>query len=437
MNLSEKTLYDFRTRIYKYLIKHPEQEDLIFGQFLNLTMIFAKEAGICMKEQRIDSTMFMSNIKKAGRVALAFDVLYRAVKSIPEDRLSENLKKVLNPEFRTEVIHKTKPSEGESRLEMLLNLCQETKETIENISELKNSDAYRILERFLSEQAYYDEQTKKLKAKDSKSIPSDSLQSAYDEDATYRKKGNKAESGYVLNLSETCAEENSFQLITDYTVEKNIKSDVELLKERLPIVKQNTKCQEVYVDGGYYSKEVVQIAKENCVEVHFTDLNGRKPVRMSVSEYEIDEETKVIKKCPRGIIPIHASVKKGQTVAHFPKEACAKCELKNQCYCKEQKKDYVVRVNLKSIEAAKQREKIECRCEGNKSKRTAIEGTNSALKRGHGLSKLRVRGLVKCRVNVGLKVLAQNFKRFARYMLERAKKAIGERQGGSAPVLVQ
>ncbi|EGD50331.1 hypothetical protein TheetDRAFT_2865 [Thermoanaerobacter ethanolicus JW 200] len=87
-------------------------------------------------------------------------------------------------------------------------------------------------------------------------------------------------------------------------------------------------------------------------------------------------------------------------------------------------KDYVVRINLKSIEAAKQREKIECRCEEDKSKRAAIEGTNSALKRGHGLSKLRVRGLVKCRVNVGLKVLAQNFKRFARYMLERAKKAI-------------
>ncbi len=438
MNLSEKTLYDFRSRIYQYLIKHPEQEDLIFGQFLNLTRIFAKEAGISIKEQRMDSTMFMSNIKKAGRIALAFDVLYRAVKSIPEDRLSENLKEVLNPEFKTEVIHKTKPSESESRLEMLLNLCQEAKETIENIPGLGKSDAYRILTRFLSEQAYYDEKTKKLKAKDSKSIPSDSLQSAYDEDATYRKKGNKVESGYVLNLSETCSKENPFQLITDYTVEKNIKSDVELLKERLPIVKQNTECQEVYVDGGYYSEEVVQIAKENGVELHFTDLSGRKPIsRISVTEYEIDEETKVITKCPRGIIPIHAGVKKGQTVAHFPKEACAMCELKNQCYCKEQKKDYVVRINLKSIEAAKQREKIECRCEEDKSKRAAIEGTNSALKRGHGLSKLRVRGLVKCRVNVGLKVLAQNFKRFARYMLERAKKAIPEIQGGGVPILAQ
>jgi len=227
-------------------------------------------------------------------------------------------------------------------------------------------------------------------------------------------------------------------LITDYTVEKNIKSDVELLKERLPIVKQNTECHEVYVDAGYYSKEVVQIAKENCVELYFTDLNGRKPIRISVTEYEIDEETKVIKKCPRGIIPIHAGVKKGQTAAHFPKEACAKCELKKSMLLqKEQKKDYVVRVNLKSIEAAKQREKIKCKCEENKSKRAAIEGTNSALKKGHGLSKLRVRGLVKCRVNVGLKVLAQNFKRFARYMLERAKKAIAESQGGSVLVLTQ
>lgn len=192
MNLSEKTLYDFRSRIYQYLIKHPEQEDMIFGQFLSLTRIFAKEAGITMKEQRMDSTMFMSNIKKAGRIALAFDVLYRAVKEIPESKLSERLKEVLKPEFKTEMIHKTKPSESENRLELLLELCQEAKEIIENISELKESNEQRILKRFLSEQAYYDEKTKKLKAKDNKSISSDSLQSAYDEDATYRKKGNKA-----------------------------------------------------------------------------------------------------------------------------------------------------------------------------------------------------------------------------------------------------
>lgn len=438
VNLSEKTLYDFRSRIYQYLIKHPEQEDLRFGQFLNLTRIFAKEAGISMKEQRMDSTMFMSNIKKAGRIALAFDILYRAVKSIPEDKLTENLKEVLNPEFKTKVIHQTKPSESESRLEKLLNLCHEAKEIIEKNSALKDSDEHRILTRFLSEQAYYDEKTKRFKAKDNKNIPSDSLQSAYDEDATYRKKGNKAESGYVLNLTKTCSKENPFQLITDYAVEKNIKSDVELAKERLPIVKQNTGCEDVYVDGSYYSEEVVKTAKENGIELHFTDLNGRKPIgKISVTEYEIDEETKRIIRCPKGITPLHAGVKNGQTVAHFPKEVCKMCELREQCYCKEHKKDYVVRINLKSIESAKQRKKIEEDRKENKSLRAAIEGTNSALKRGHGLSKLRVRGLVKCRVNAGLKILAQNFKRFARYMVERAKKSVSDMIGGSVPILTQ
>jgi len=172
--------------------------------------------------------------------------------------------------------------------------------------------------------------------------------------------------------------------------------------------------------------------KEQQIDSTMFMSNIKKAGRVALA---FDVLYRAVKSIPEDRL-FHAGVKKGQT-AHFPKEACAKCELKNQCYCKEQKKDYVVRVNLKSIEAAKQREKIECKCEENKSKRAAIEGTNSALKRGHGLSKLRVRGLVKCRVNVGLKVLAQNFKRFARYMLERAKKAIAESQGGSVPVLVQ
>lgn len=67
-----------------------------------------------------------------------------------------------------------------------------------------------------------------------------------------------------------------------------------------------------------------------------------------------------------------------------------------------------MRINLKSIESAKQRKKIEESHKENKRLRAAIKGNNSALKRGHGLSKLRVRGLVKCKINVGLKLLAQN-----------------------------
>jgi len=65
-------------------LKHPGEDDLIFTQFIVLLKEFAKTTGISLKDQRMDSTMFMSNIKKAGRLSLAFDVLIKTVKAIPE-----------------------------------------------------------------------------------------------------------------------------------------------------------------------------------------------------------------------------------------------------------------------------------------------------------------------------------------------------------------
>jgi hypothetical protein len=75
LNLAERTLYEFRSRVYQHLFEHPEEEDLIFGQFFNLTRKFAEKIGVSTEIQRIDTTMFMSNIKKSGQLFLAFDVL--------------------------------------------------------------------------------------------------------------------------------------------------------------------------------------------------------------------------------------------------------------------------------------------------------------------------------------------------------------------------
>ena len=48
----------------------------------------------------MDTTMFMSNIKKAGRLALAFDVLVKAIKAIPEAQLPESLAKYWNQDLK-------------------------------------------------------------------------------------------------------------------------------------------------------------------------------------------------------------------------------------------------------------------------------------------------------------------------------------------------
>lgn len=124
---------------------------------------------------------------------------------------------------------------------------------------------------------------------------------------------------------------------------------------------------------------------------------------------------KLINKCPGGHIPEHAGVSGGQTEAHFPHEACANCELREQCFSKKQVKDCVVRINLKAVNAGREREKIKSSKKENTSKRAGIEGTNSALKRG-GLDKLNVRGKAKSTVVCGLKVTVQNIKRFIKYL---------------------
>ena len=52
--------------------------------------------------------------------------------------------------------------------------------------------------------------------------------------------------------------------------------------------------------------------------------------------------------------------------------------------------------------------------------RSGIEATNSELKRGHGLRKLRVRTKPRVSLSVRLKVLALNVKRYVRHLVKQA-----------------
>jgi len=109
-------------------------------------------------------------------------------------------------------------------------------------------------------------------------------------------------------------------------------------------------------------------------------------------------------------------------VAHFSLESCGNCELLDQCPTKKQKKSYVVRFSHKALTASRQRKRIAENHKNNCSMRAGVEATNSALKRRHGMERLRVRGLAKSQVVVGLKITAQNFRRFCNCLLEAAKK---------------
>lgn len=415
-HLSDRALYYFRQRIYQYCLENPGGDDLLFGQFIKLVKSFAEKAGINLDEQRMDTTMFMSNIKKAGRLSLAFDVLVKAVRAIPKDRLTETLSKVLEPGFKTDILYRAKPNENESKLSQLLNLCNDALDIMKSLPNDSVKDEIRVVERFINEQGKTDEDGRMV-PKSNKEITSGSLQSAHDEDATYRKKSNVAQSGYVLEIAETCSKDNPFQIITDFAVEANNTSDVEIIRDRLPKIRENTGCKDMYVDGGFHSPDVHDVAKDEGIDLHLTDMSGTEPSKkLPVSEYKIDEQSNAIRECPNGQKPIRADVGNGQTTAHFEKSACENCPLRDKCQSKEQKKDFVVRISLKAVVADRERSKIAEFKKENTSKRAGIEGSNSALKRT-GMEKLNVRGKIKSTMVCGFKVMAQNIKRFTKFML--------------------
>jgi Transposase DDE domain/Transposase domain (DUF772) len=425
INLAPSTLYEFRKKIYQYAKDHPEDGDLIFKQFIELTKVFAKESDVSVDEQRMDSTMISANIKNAGRLALAFDVLEQTLKTLPKELLTETQKEFLGEGYRNKILYKCKGTQIISKLQEILDICIAILDMVSNIPEVLELNEIKILKRFIDEQTDLNKETGIRIIKGNKSIKADSLQSAYDEDATYRKKAKKVGKGYVVNIAETCNENNDVQYITDYDVAPNIASDVEFAEDRIPIIKANFEMKDTYVDGAYFSKDVEEVANKNDVTMHYTDMTGKKldDESIPVNKFELNDD-KTVKACPVGEIPQSTSYNcdKDTIVAHFTKETCNNCEHKNKCCIEEQVRMNKFSTTVEAIETQNKRDEIRESIKENSSKRTAIEGTNSELKRAHGLDDVKVRGIIKVTITTGMKITACNFKRFAKNAIENLGK---------------
>jgi len=140
--------------------------------------------------------------------------------------------------------------------------------------------------------------------------------------------------------------------------------------------------------------------------------------QLPYNAFNIEHFEKIVS-CPKLQEPLRSDFnpQSGTLSAHFNINICTQCSLKDQCPIKFQKKDTVLRVSQKSLIAENTRLILMDKKDRNEngSKRAAIEGTNSALKRAHGAGKLRVRGLVSCSLVIGLKIIAHNFHQIVRF----------------------
>jgi len=95
---------------------------------------------------------------------------------------------------------------------------------------------------------------------------SGSLQSLDDQEASFRKKGNRSYKRYVVNVSEACDPENSLQLITQVQVAPNNEEDANLLCEAIPTIKERMPFDTLYVYGGNGSPKADQVLVQQQVK---------------------------------------------------------------------------------------------------------------------------------------------------------------------------
>ena len=250
----------------------------------------------------------------------------------------------------------------------------------------------------------------------------------------------------LMQVAETCHEENATQLITHVEVTPSSGSDTDV---SVPVVdglaERKVRPDELFVDTAYGSGRNAFEASRRGTELvspvagsapgnsHEGERDGPPP--LTAADFQIDVTGEQATVCPAG----HPSIEEHEledaperVEVHFARTTCEPCPLRSRCPVKLDRRagDYVLKADLVKVNIERRR-RAEATEEWRKryAIRAGIEGTNSELKRAHGLGRLRVRGGRRVRLAVYLKTLACNFKRMVHARLvemeNTAQRAVG------------
>jgi hypothetical protein len=452
-HLPQKTLHNFRARLMAHDGGRLAFEETTDGILAAL--------GIRLGKQRLDSTHIMSNMATLTRLGLFCETLRVFLAAVqrkrPEfaSRIPEGLvRRYLKEDGEATAYEDARSGDGRRRLAVCARDLYRLVERFRGTGVRKLAE-YKLLRRLLQEQCHVgkhgdgrpeddDDDAGEGKVpvalKDPAEVRPDSLQSPHDPDATYS--GHKGK-GYEVQVAETCHAENVTQIITQVAVTPSSGSDAAV---PVPVVQalaeRQVQPEELYTDTTYGSgRNAFELA---CLGTELVSpLAGTAPgkgqapepegggdPRFTAADFHIDATEEQATVCPAGH---HAIEEWTYTTAperveiSFARTTCEACPLRPRCPVKLDRRAgvYVLKADLVRVNIERRR-----RAEGTGewreryAVRAGIEGTNSELKRRHGLGHLRVRGGLRVRLAVYLKALACNIKRMIGALQAQAAQAV-------------
>jgi len=432
--LSRRSLVEFRRRL---AAKDPEMK-LVRGIFEKISKRAIKKLDLSTSQQRLDSTLVVSNIRTRGRLDLFANTITLFIRSLGKKRFSQIPDHIRQWHTREpEGWFGLAQDQHKAKLEQLAQYAYKLIQVFETDKEVKDSELYELLVRLFQEQCEIKKDPnsdtskgddKKIKIK--KKTQGETLQSAFDPDASYGHKG----SGYSTHITETCNNKNKNEIITDYEVHGAARSDMGKAPDVLDRLEgAGLKPEKLFADGGYPSVPSALKVKKRKVKFIAPVNRIRIPGEvMGRDQFEFNKDGVAVK-CPKGHSPIDHRMlshnnKKGKSLhAIFDGNICRKCSILDKCPvrapnhrargCKPQ--NTVGNFRLEITPELRLRDQMFANQQTDEWKeqyriRSGVEATMSELKRRHGMGKLRVRRAAKVCFAVACKVIACNIKRWAK-----------------------
>lgn len=445
-HLPQKTLHNFRGR----LIEHDGGR----VAFCETTDRIIAALGIRAGRQRLDSTHIMSNMAILTRLGLFCETIRLFLRSlgrehpelrrlVPERIVGRYLKEAKGAEEATNY-EDARSSIGRRRLSVCARDLYRLVERFRGTA-AAGLEEYGLLQRLLHEQCDVGrhgdgrpgeddddagEGRVPIALKEPAAVGSDSLQSPHDPDATYS--GHKGK-GYEVQVAETCAEGNQAQVITHVAVTPSCESDAAVTVPVIESLSQrHIQPQELFADTTYGSGSNAVEAERLGTELVSPvagpgprEARGKQEDQLSAADFDIDVSAARPTLCPAG----HTSRDEFEDEAapervhiYFARKTCAACPQLSRCPVKLEgdQGDYVLDTDLVKVNLERRRrEQASGEFARRYAVRAGIEGTNSELKRAHGLGHLRVRGRPRVELAAYLKALACNMKRMVIALLEQ------------------
>lgn len=477
-HLVQRTMHSFRVLLTK--------NDRAARMFEDLTRKLAVAEGISLGRQRLDSTHVLSNIAVLTRLTLFCETVVHFLRVLRKE-LPARLE-ALDGRFRRRYLERegyfadAKREQARRRLPVVAADLYELVRAFEGDAEVQALEAFALLRRLFEEQCEVvrddDEDDvdrdagaaasdvergaglPKVKVREPKTVSSSSLQSPHDPDATYGHKGK----GYEVQLSETCDEDNPFQIVTGVAVNGACESDQAAL---VPFVDQliasDLAPEALLADTGYGSGANIVACAERGIDLqapvqdpnapaavdrflasgaprsdapvaaaiieptHETaceptpnaDVSGRSqlPDGLDLASFAFTSTFQHVLACPAGHEPVSQHLAGALLVATFSAAQCPECPLASLCPTRALK-DGSRQLRLAPATIATQVRQHEQRTPLFKERyrmRSGIESTNGTLKGRHGLDDLRVRGKPRVTVAAILKTLALNTRRVVQH----------------------